>query len=94
MSHVITYFFACPYSLTIWMDVVDDLLGTPANPDWDVTLNRLTTYSYNRDTFLLLRLVFQVSIYYIWRERNERRHNRIGHPTDHLIRIHRQNSPE
>ena len=38
-------------------------------------------------TFILLRLVFQATIYYMWRERNERSHNNISKPVDHLAKV-------
>lgn len=62
-------FFACPYTFTVWLAVVGDLLETDADPDWDATLARLMEHKYDRLTFILLRLVFQTSIYYLWRER-------------------------
>ncbi|RID79885.1 hypothetical protein BRARA_A02589 [Brassica rapa] len=60
--------------------VVVDLLGVNADLDWEMALNWLVEHNYNKLTFILLRLVFQTSIYYLWNERNDRRHtgkNRI-----------------
>ena len=68
-------FFACPYTFTVWLEVVGDLLEASADPDWEATLARLVDYRYEKLTFILLRLVFQTAIYYIWKERNDRRHN-------------------
>lgn len=64
-------FFACPYTFTVWLEVVGDLLETNADPDWRATLARLVEHRYDKLTFILLRLVFQTSIYYLWREREE-----------------------
>ncbi|KAF8109874.1 hypothetical protein N665_0090s0056 [Sinapis alba] len=66
--------FRLPYTFTIWLAVVGDLLETDADPDRETTLTRLVEHKYDRLTFILSRLVFQTSIYYLWRERNERRH--------------------
>ena len=67
-------FLACPYTFTVWLAVVVDLLGVNADPNWEMTLNRLVEHNYDKLTFILLRLVFQTSIYYLWNERNDRRH--------------------
>ena len=67
-------FFACPYTFTVWLAVVGDLLGVNADPNWEMTLNRLVEHDYDKLTFILLRLVFQTSIYYLWKKRNDRRH--------------------
>lgn len=67
-------FFTCPYTFTVWLAVVGDLLEADADPDWDETLTRLVEHIYEKLTFILPRLVFQTTIYYIWRERNDRRH--------------------
>lgn len=58
-------FFACPYTFTVWLAVVGDLLGVSADPDWEMTLSRLVEHDYDKLTFILLRLVFQTSIYYL-----------------------------
>lgn len=60
---------------------------TCPDPDWDVTVSSLITRKYDRLTFILLRLVLQVTIYSIWRERNDRRHNSIAKSVDQLGRI-------
>ena len=67
-------FFACPYTFTLWLKMVENLFGTDPDPDWDITLSTMLSRSYDRLTFILLRLVLQVTIYFIWRERNKRKH--------------------
>lgn len=62
-------FFACPYTFTVWLAVVGDLLEANADPDWETTLTRLVEYKYEKFSFILLRLVFQTTIYYLWKER-------------------------
>ncbi|XP_013633439.1 uncharacterized protein LOC125586234 [Brassica napus] len=80
-------FFACPYTFTLWIDVVGSLMGTSPDPDWYITLEQLDHRSHDRLTTILLRLAYQVTIYYIWRERNERKHNNIAKPVRQLARI-------
>ncbi|XP_018436062.1 uncharacterized protein LOC108808405 [Raphanus sativus] len=67
-------FFACPFTFTLWIRVVGNLLGIDPDPDWEETISCLMTRSYDKLTFILLRLVLQVTIYFVWRERNDRRH--------------------
>lgn len=64
----------CPYTFTVWIDAVGNLLEANADPDWEATLRRLVEHKYDRLAYILLRLVFQTSIYYLWKERNDRRH--------------------
>ncbi|KAF3581605.1 hypothetical protein DY000_02033669 [Brassica cretica] len=77
-------YFACPYTFTLWIRVVGNLFGRDLDRDWETTMLWLLTGSYDSLTYILLRLVLQVSIYYIWRERNERKHNGLAKPVDHL----------
>lgn len=83
-------FFACPYTFTIWIDAVGDMLEANVDPDWEATLRRLVEHKYDQLTFILLRLrlVFQTSIYYLWKERNDRRH------TGKIKQVARQNGSE
>ncbi|RID40659.1 LOW QUALITY PROTEIN: hypothetical protein BRARA_J00690 [Brassica rapa] len=36
------------------------------DPDWAITLDHLANRSHDRLTSILLRLAFQVTVYYIW----------------------------
>lgn len=67
-------FFACPYSFTIWSEVAGKILGNTIDPDWDITLASLKGRVGSRNRDILLRLCFQVTIYFVWRERNARIH--------------------
>lgn len=80
-------FFACPYTFTLWLKVAGNLFGMDPDPDWDTTITRLLTGHYDRLTFILLRLELQVTIYYFWRERNERLHNHVSKPVEHIARL-------
>lgn len=80
-------YFACPYTYTLWLRVLGSLLQPAPSPDWNENLSRLGASTHNRLTSILLRLALQVTIYYIWRERNERRHNQMVRPVEHLYKI-------
>lgn len=75
-------FFACPYTFMLWLQVVRNIFGVEPDPDWDITISRLITGTYDHITFILLRLVLQVTIYFIWRKRNDRRHNNSAKHVD------------
>ena len=45
MDHL---FFTCPYTFTVWLAVVGDLLEVNADPDWEATISRLVEYIYKR----------------------------------------------
>ncbi|CAA7031696.1 unnamed protein product [Microthlaspi erraticum] len=50
------------------------LLGTNASPDWTDTLQFISTQVSGTMDSVLLCLLFQTLIYYLWWERNARRH--------------------
>ncbi|XP_033134262.1 uncharacterized protein LOC117127725 [Brassica rapa] len=80
-------FFACPFTFTLWLKVVGNLFGIDPDPDWDTTLERLQNGTYDRLTFILLRLVFQVSVYFIWIERNDRKHSNRAKSVEQLAKL-------
>ncbi|KAL0677732.1 hypothetical protein Bca4012_005713 [Brassica carinata] len=81
-------FFACSYTYyTLWFRVIGSLVRPNLSPDLNEIVPRVSATSHDRLRLILLRLVFQVSIYYIWRERNERRHTQVARPVEHLSRI-------
>ena len=47
-------YFACPYTYTLWLQVVGNLFGVEPDPDWDITVSTLLTRKYDRITFILL----------------------------------------
>ena len=71
----------------VWLKLAGNLFGLEPDPDWETTLSRLLTGSYDRLTFILLRLALQATIYFIWRERNERKHNSTNKSVDQLARL-------
>ncbi|KAF3566205.1 hypothetical protein DY000_02015316 [Brassica cretica] len=56
--------------------VVGTLFGVEPDPDWEITSTQVLSGSYDRLTFILLRRVLQLTIYFIWRERNARKHDK------------------
>ncbi|XP_048604846.1 uncharacterized protein LOC106373944 [Brassica napus] len=80
-------FFACPYTFTLWLKMVGNLFGTDPDPDWDITLSTMLSRSYDRLTFIFLRLVLQVTIYFIWRERNDRKHGTSHKTVEQLAKL-------
>ena len=80
-------YFACPYTFTLWLEVTGTLLSNGASPDWTTTLQYLTARPHDYLSSILVRLVFQVSVYYIWIEKNELRHNHRTRAVGQLARI-------
>lgn len=80
-------FFACPYSFTVWNNLAGRLSGYRTDPDWEITLQFLTNNDLQYLDKILLKLVFQTSIYHIWQERNKRRHHTGYRSVDQLIRL-------
>ncbi|KAG2281842.1 hypothetical protein Bca52824_053062 [Brassica carinata] len=80
-------FFACPYTYTLWIEVVGTLLGRPPDPDWKNTLQHLITHGFGELEYILVRLVFQTTVYMIWRERNDRRHLKKPRQSNLLAKI-------
>ena len=66
-------FFACPYSFTVWLDLVGFLLGSRTDPDWSITIASLLSTRCKEIDTCLSKLAFQTTIYSLWRERNNRR---------------------
>lgn len=77
-------FFACLYSYMVWIKVTGRLLGSRITPDWQDTVVRI---QYDRGSKLdkvLVQMGFQMTVYYIWRERNTRRHGKPWIPMEKL----------
>ncbi|KAL0701311.1 hypothetical protein Bca4012_057433 [Brassica carinata] len=69
-------FFACPYSFTVWDNLVNRLTGSRSNLDWMVTLQFVSRNNLRLVDKILLKMAFQTCIYHVWTEINERRHQR------------------
>ena len=79
--------FACPYTFTLWLQVVGTLFGVEPDSDWEITSTQVLSGSYDRLTFILLHRVLQVTIYFIWKERNARKHDKGAKPVDQLAQM-------
>lgn len=66
--------FACPFSYTLWTELVGYLLDTRDTPDCTDTASFLLSNSVPKLDLPLLCLVFQATIHSIWRERNAQKH--------------------
>lgn len=79
-------YFACPYSYTIWTDLIGSLLPRP-NPDWSIIITMLLSPRRSAVDSCLLRLCFQAVIHSVWRERNSRKHNGTYRTAQQLTRF-------
>nr|VDD50745.1 unnamed protein product [Brassica oleracea] len=64
------------------MNEAEKLLGPAITPDWEDTVTSLLRQNRSRLDAILLRLVFQTTIYMLWKERNSRRHGGMCAPVD------------
>lgn len=80
-------FFACPYTYSVWDRLAGSLCGRRINPDWSLTLQFVTNNNLQLMDKILLKMVFQTCVYYMWKESNERRHQRGFRTVDQAIRI-------
>lgn len=87
-------FFACPYTFRLWLSVVGNLFGSDPDPDWKTTIQRMLAGTYDRLTNILLRLVLQTTIYFIWRERNDRQNNGGVKTVDKLAQLIKKDNEE
>lgn len=68
-------FFACPYSFTVWHGLANHILGSYTDPDLQLTLDHLQGLRLGDMDTILIKMLFQMTIYHLWRERNARRHH-------------------
>lgn len=80
-------YFACPYSYTVWEELARRLIGNGINPDWQWTINRLQHMGEKKMETVLAKMLLQSTIYYVWRERNARRHHQAQTTTDQMRRL-------
>lgn len=84
-------FFACLFTFTVWFMLMNRFLESRIKPDWSRTLASLRNNRLNKLDFQLVKMAFQASIYWIWRERNGRRHHHSPNSTVYIARtIHRE----
>ncbi|KAF3501229.1 hypothetical protein F2Q69_00043960 [Brassica cretica] len=78
-------YFACPYSYTVWKALANRILGQGINPGSSWTVQYLIGTHHRLDS-VLAKMLFQTTIYHIWRERNARRHHQIPTTADQMKR--------
>lgn len=79
------FIFACLVTYTIWTALTVNLLGSSANPNWSITITSLLRPNRTKLDAIFLWLVFHASVYFIWKERNSRRHQGAWLTTETLI---------
>lgn len=79
-------FFACPYFFTVWDKLVNRLTGRRRDPDWMTTLQFVCRNNLRSMDKILLKMAFQTCIYYLWKERNDRRHNTGFRTVEQVVR--------
>ena len=80
------YLFGCPFTFTVWNRLAGRLCGRWINPDWTLTLQFVTRNTLSSLDKVLLQMLFQTCIYYMWKERNDRRHQNGNHSKKQVIR--------
>lgn len=78
-------FFACPYTLSVWIKLAGRLGGYGITPDWNDTLEFISHNSHHAMDRLPLKMVFQSCLYHMWKEHNMRRHQAGLHTVEQAI---------
>ena len=63
-------FFACPFTYTVWTTLMNPFLLGRINPDWTGTVSSIRSNILSKLDAQLVKMTFQGSIYWCWRERN------------------------
>ena len=79
--------FAGPFTYTVWNRLVSRLCGSRINPDWSLTLQFVISNTLSSMDKILIKMLFQTFIYYMWKERNDRRHQKGYRSTEQAVRI-------
>lgn len=77
-------FFDCPYSSTVWSFFCNRLHLSPP-PLFEDGLRWLKDPIGDKNLVLIIRLLFQASIYHIWMERNSRLHRGIARQAELVV---------
>ncbi|KAL9281674.1 putative reverse transcriptase zinc-binding domain-containing protein [Arabidopsis thaliana] len=80
-------FFTCSYAKEIWSGLTRKLLGQKFSTRWGDIHNALIDKSLGSINLFLTRYAFQLAIYSIWRERNNRRHGENPLPPAQMTRL-------
>lgn len=79
-------FFCCPYSETVWISLIQRLIGLRYTNDWTQLLVLLMDTTSESTALCLIRYTFQAVLYYLWRERNCRRHGECPQNPTHIVK--------
>ncbi|XP_024013050.1 uncharacterized protein LOC112087252 [Eutrema salsugineum] len=79
-------FFDCPYTAHIWTALARGLLGNDFTCDWEDFLAFLICQNQGRLQVFTIKYLFHITIYYIWGERNARRHGEDFFTSQQLIK--------
>lgn len=77
-------FFDCHFSNQVWSYFLSRLHLAPPT-GFEAVLRWLKAPSRDKNVVLIIRLIFQVVLYVIWKERNQRIHTTVEKPSDTLI---------
>nr|ABW81026.1 reverse transcriptase [Arabidopsis lyrata subsp. lyrata] len=80
-------FFNCPYSRTVWKELVSGLLLNNFTEKWLEIMTMLAKKDLDKTKGFIVRYVFQNTIHSIWRERNDRRHGEQPSPTEKIVKL-------
>lgn len=78
------FFFDCPYSNDVWCYFTSRLHLSPPI-DFEEVLRWLVLSSRNSNVATIIKLLFQASLYYIWREKNSRLHTDVARSPSSII---------
>ena len=84
-------FFVCPFIFTVWTMLMNRFLADRINPDWPRTLVSFRSSRLSKLDSQLVKMASQASIYWIWHERNGRRHHNPPNSALYIARtVHRE----
>ncbi|CAB78214.1 putative protein [Arabidopsis thaliana] len=78
-------FFSCPFATEIWEPLAKTIYNTCFYTDWQTIINNVSRNWPDRIAGFLARCILQVTIYTLWRERNERKHGASPNSSSRLI---------
>ena len=80
-------FFACSFSEEFWKGLTQNLLADRYTNQWEQVLQLLLDQNRDKTEIFLVQDVFQVTLYAIWRERNQRKHGERPTLPGQLIKL-------
>jgi len=78
-------FFSCNLVSEIWTAAAKKIWRSDFSTGWSQILAHISDKSLPRVEGFLMRYVFQVTVYTIWKERNRRRHGEASNTSTQLI---------